>query len=369
MDLENINEAWDNFIEHKSFSFEKEEEITDYSTSTFEENIEKNVNEKTKGDKIPKCSELYISTKTKIVHLNQSIDLSELFWKINVIPYYTTEEGVVKKQMKINSTSREQLENIQEKLKQVDRHYTEQIISHIENPDGRIKFKDIRKINIGLSRKDIESYRARLKGAFYNCFVLILRVKQGVSFKELHVKIFNTGKMEIPGIQKNETLFKTLDLVIKNLKPFIKEEISYKKDSVLTALYNSNFKCGYFINRDKLFHLLKYKFNIQAMFDPCSYPGVQSKFYYKKGVDDIKGFTGSKTEDTDGNLSFMIFRTGSVLIVGKCEKRILIHVYGFIKNILETTYEQIKQEKTDGFESNQKITASKRKIRKKIIMY
>ena len=158
-------------------------------------------------------------------------------------------------------------------------------------------------------------------------------------------------------------------MVIKNLKPYVKKSLSYRKDSVLTALYNSNFKCGYFINRDKLFHLLKYKFNIQAMFDPCSYPGVQSKFYYKKGVQNIESFTGTKTEDTDGNLSFMIFRTGSVLIVGKCEKRILIHVYDFIKNILETNYEQIKQEKSDGFEPTQKTTASKRKIRKKIIMY
>ena len=229
MNLENINEAWDNFIEHKSFSFEKEEEIIDYSTSTFEENVENNVNEKTKRDKIPKCSELYISTKTKIVHLNQSIDLSELFWKINVIPYYSTKEGVVKKQMKINSTSKEQVENIQEKLKQVERHYTEQIISHIENPDGRIKFKDIRKINIGLSRKDIESYRARLKGAFYNCFVLILRVKHNDSFKELHVKIFNTGKMEIPGIQNNDILFKTLRFGYKKFKTLRKKEFILQK--------------------------------------------------------------------------------------------------------------------------------------------
>ena len=64
-----------------------------------------------------------------------------------------------------------------------------------------IKYKDIRKVTIGISKKDIVSYRVKQKGAFYNCFVLILRVHIGV-FKEFHVKIFNTGKIEIPVFNK-----------------------------------------------------------------------------------------------------------------------------------------------------------------------
>ena len=77
------------------------------------------------------------------------------------------------------------------------------------------------------------------------------------------------------------------------------------------------------------------------MFDPCSYPGVQSKFYYKKDCKDITQFTGNKTSDTDGNLSFMIFRTGSVLIVGNCNEDILSKVYLFIKNILENEFDNV----------------------------
>lgn len=367
MDLENINEAWDNFIETKDINFDSSNIILDDNTSEIEKEIENNVSIKTECKKIPKCTDLYISTKTKIVHLNQSIDLSELFWKIKVIPYYEQSVGVVKKQMKMNSTSKEELEIIQDKVKTIDRYYTEQVISHIENPEGRIKFKDIRKINVGLCRKDIESYRAKMKGAFYNCFVLIIRILHENKFKELHVKIFNTGKMEIPGIQHNDILYKTLDLVIENLQPFIKTPICYVKDSIITALYNSNFKCGYYINREKLYNILKYNYNIQAIFDPCSYPGVQSKFYYKKGCEDITKFTGNKTEETDGNLSFMVFRTGSVLIVGKCEKRVLMHVYDFIRDILEVNYGEIFQECSTIIEA--KSNNSKRKIRKKIVVY
>ena len=56
---------------------------------------------------IPKCTSLYISTKTKICYLNKEIDLKNVFWEIPIIPYQTPSIGVVKKQMKFNSTKQE----------------------------------------------------------------------------------------------------------------------------------------------------------------------------------------------------------------------------------------------------------------------
>ena len=38
----------------------------------------------------------------------------------------------------------------------------------------------------------------------------------------------------------------------------------------------------------------------------------------------------------------MIFRTGSILIVGKCNEEILLVIYRFICSILETEYSQIQ---------------------------
>ena len=96
----------------------------------------------------PKSTDIYISTKTKIAYLTEHIDLKECFWKINVMPYSTQGEGVVKKQMKFNFTDEEDVLVMQEKLKCED-YYDDQIITHIRNPDGKIKFKDIRKISVG----------------------------------------------------------------------------------------------------------------------------------------------------------------------------------------------------------------------------
>ena len=52
---------------------------------------------------MPKCRELYISTKTKkpFLNIDDKIDILSLFWKIPMIEYWNPIEGIVKKQMKI----------------------------------------------------------------------------------------------------------------------------------------------------------------------------------------------------------------------------------------------------------------------------
>ena len=184
--------------------------------------------------------------------------------------------------------------------------------------------KKVNKIDIGLCEKDIISYRKKQKGAFYNCFALILRIKYNNKFREVHVKIFNTGKLEIPGIQYDELLTITLNNLINILHPFVEQEISYNEKDIDTVLINSNFACGYFLDRFKLFQKLKYKYNIQASYDPCSYPGIQSLFYYNARNKEHNGVHLEDEKDDWRKVSFMIFRTGSVLIVGNCNKIIFV---------------------------------------------
>ena len=269
--------------------------------------------------------------------------------------------------MKFNSSKTEELEFIQEKL-QSETYYEENIITSINNPTGRIKFKDIRKVSIGISKKDIMSYRSKKKSAFYNCFVLILRMKTKDSFKEFHVKIFNTGKLEIPGIQSEESFQILLQQIIETLQPHTKEKLCYKENTDETVLINSNFNCGYFINREALYDILKFKYNIQSIYDPCSYPGIQCKFYYNS---DIGIQSGSQISEENKALykniqqvSFMIFRTGSVLIVGKCDENVLFIIYDFLKIILTQEFAQIRQKNTKINENN--VTTSTKEKRKKI---
>lgn len=316
---------------------------------------------------IPEPSEIYISTKSKIAYLTDSIDL-KIFWDIPVIPYATAKNGVIKKQIKFNSKTPEELNDIQERL-QKELYYEEHIMSHIDNPNGRVKFKDIRKITIGISKKDIMSYRSKKKQAFYNCFVMIIRLKIDGLFREFHIKVFNTGKMEIPGVQNDEMFELVLTNIIEILQPYTEKELSYKKTSD-TVLINSNFNCGFYIDRERLYDILKYKYNIHAIYDPCSYPGIQSKFYYNNDIGIQTGIQiNSENKDKYKNItevSFMIFRTGSVLIVGMCEENVLIEIYDFLKALFKAEFNEIYQGLID-IESHNITKNKQKKIRKKQI--
>jgi hypothetical protein len=160
----------------------------------------------------------------------------------------------------------------------------------------------------------------------------------------MHIKVFNTGKLEIPGIQNDESLQKVLQLLILTLKPIVGEHIHFIPDKCETVLINSNFNCGYFIHRDKLYNILKYKYRINSNYDACSYPGIQCKFYYIPGIEN-QNQNGQQPHtneiDKANEISFMIFRTGSVLIVGRCDENVLFCIYEFLKKILEHEYPEI----------------------------
>jgi hypothetical protein len=373
----NIDQEWENFISsgnNDDISSDYEIEIDEDKhllKSVSNDIISANITMDIESE-APKATNIYISTKTKIAYLNNIIDLKSVFWNIPIIPYYIPTNGVVKKQMKFNSMTQEELDEIQDKLKP-EICSEEHVIAHIDNPNGRIKFKDVRKLSIGISKKDILSYRCKKKSAFYNCFVIIFRMKIDKIFKEFHVKVFNTGKLEIPGIQNENTFAMILDEILKTLQPHIDNKLDYKPDSEETVLINSNFNCGYYINRDVLYEILKYKYDIQSIYDPCSYPGIQCKFYYNPDSTVQNGCQISEENkhlyENIKDISFMIFRTGSVLIVGKCDENVLFIIYEFLKVILNNEYKNICQKCTNGDEKTAFAQKDKtKKIRRKSIM-
>lgn len=334
--------------------------------------------ETTSAVDIPKCQDLNISTKTKVLFLNQSLDIHTVFWNIPVIEYWRPNSGILKKQMKIVSNTKEEYEAYQEKIKDIP-FYVEHVIKEIDNPNARrMKYKNERKITIGLSKKDIMNCRGKVKNAFYNCFAIILRYNDEGTFREIHAKIFNTGKMEIPGIVNNQVLVNIKRMILDVLRPLTSTSLDFvDNESNDSVLINSNFNCGFFINREKLHSILRSaKYGLEAAFDPCSYPGVKCKFYFHHNhgfdKDKQKGYIleddrRQKMSELGDNVrytevSFMIFRTGSCLIVGNCSEPILHFIYQFIKDILHNEYDKIHTA-TDNIAVKQKKT----KIRKRMI--
>lgn len=317
----------------------------------------------------PKCGEIYISTKTKITYLNiKNIDIAELFWAIPIMPYTTEANGIIKKQIKITCETVEKYEEVMEKASGIENLQINRIMRKnkksvvlsneetIEQGDSQInkKNKYVCKVNVGMSNKDILSHRVKNKGAFYNCLVLIFRIKYGEEFKEVNVKVFNTGKLSFPGMLLNDLLETTIQHLIKILQPFFPhQEVLCNDGEADTVLINSNFNCGYYIDRDKLFKVLRYDYGIHCEYDPCKYPGIRCVYFQNDTHPDAKGIckcakscANKRKKVVDGEskckgIAFMIFRTGSTLIVGHCDEFLLNIIYQYLKQILETEYKNV----------------------------
>lgn len=354
--------AWDNFIESNYTNLGTGPEIT--------------------GDvevkKVPKPSDIYISTKTKIAYLDSPIDLKTTFWKVPIIPYEYPKCGVIKKQIKVSCTSREEVTELEKRIEATPMTSVD-ILSQVDNPSARrLKFKDVRKIYVGLAKKDLISYRAKKKGAFYNCFVVILRISgEKDEYREVHVKVFNTGKLEIPGIKTDAHLTSALELLCSTLTEACGKPINYNADKIDTVLINSNFSANFYIERHLLSNILKYKYGIHVVYDPCSYPGIQCKFFYNESQPEGDGVChclkpcwdrkgSGKGEGQCMEVSFMIFRTGSVLIVGHCNEHVLRVIYRFIIRILGAEFSDIHIKGYDAEIGKKK--KKKKKPRRKVIL-
>jgi hypothetical protein len=184
--------------------------------------------------------------------------------------------------------------------------------------------------------------------------------------------------MEIPGIPTKELMEFVKQMILDTLRPHMNEGLDFvdnaNEDSVLI---NSNFNCGFYIHREKLQTILRNKYKIEAAYDPCSYPGLKCKYYFnhEKGFDSLlqrglveKEDHKQKLGELDDNkryteVSFMIFRTGSCLIVGNCSEPVLRFIFEFIKNILMTEREHIITDSEEPVVKNKKP-----KIRKRTVM-
>ena len=147
--MDSLNTEWENF------------------TINNKNNIKQEVKKKPVSE--IQCSDIYISTKTKIAFLNiHNIDLETTFWNLPIINYWEPKPGILKKSMKFNCSNIEQTTKLNEKIN-IEKNISCDVLKEIIT---ETKYKDVRKIDIGISKKDLNNCRKKKKGAFYNCFVI-----------------------------------------------------------------------------------------------------------------------------------------------------------------------------------------------------
>jgi len=380
-----IDQEWNDFMEESSNQ-------SNIETTILEENdAETNVYKKTKNVPIPNASPLVISTKSKEIFLNKAVDLN-IFWKIPLISYDEQKAGCLKKQMRVKYKTPEEYADYLLKKEQgllIDgcNYLHESIFEHMDVQKVKLRhFNYLGMVSFGLCSKDLYDV---IKKVFMNCFILIIRLELPVEifnineelynssttsishlpsgpkiFHEYNVKVFNTGKITFTGV-KNSIIFKELlNVVINILKLCAPHEwMNYSSNiehyKQVNILVNSNFKCGFCLNQSKLRRILTTKYNLICVFNYGNqYTGLRTKFYYdtSKSPEEQTGQYNSTTDTLDLHenknkmsklvsyppnivrISYSIFRTGSVLISGKCDDDILNHVYLHVANLLKDEF-------------------------------
>ena len=110
-----LDEEWEMFLENPNVEVETDLKQGNYSKEENPSVVDRSI-----------CDDLNISTNTKVVYLNKEVDIYNIFWKLPIIPYHSKQNGIVKKQIKVVSNTKEEFEDYQEHLKKES--FTQQMV-------------------------------------------------------------------------------------------------------------------------------------------------------------------------------------------------------------------------------------------------
>ena len=146
------------------------------------------------------------------------------------------------------------------------------------------------------------------------------------------------------------------------------------------VLINSDYYLGFEVKRDVLHELLTLKYNIFSSYEPCIYPGVNSKYYFNTDNEGAE-FEGKCYCDVycdgkgngNGNgkckkITVSIFQSGSIIITGARNMEQIKKAHTFINNVINDNYENIKKDTHAFMNDNEKRKIIKLK-RSQIINY
>lgn len=192
--------------------------------------------------------------------------------------------------------------------------------------------------NILISKSVTNNKSAKTKPSkknFYNQCTIIIKCKNE---NKINLKLFLNGKIQMTGCKDLNNAYEVLDILSEELKKKwfsinegklkrleIIDNYEFTHDKLNIQLINQVYDVGFNINRDVLHKLFIEEYNIQSIYQPIIYVGVNSKINVSSGI----------------LVSVLIFKTGKIIITaGKTEQDIW-DAYKFINKILYDNYDKI----------------------------
>ena len=336
---------------------------------------------------IPKPTELRISTHTATCNINSLINVKIIADKLNIsdkIVYI--EYG--------NKTKGTNPKNISKKAKKKKKVFFNQITIIVRPSENRLN--NVKLFNNGAV--SMTGLKALEEGQIsINIILDLIKDIKGVLYEQLNDDNNELNNKTLKCVECDKICsFYTLNkikcgdyvcnLCKENFKFCKKCNVNCEENAVINrnickikdykiVLINSDFYVGFEIDRSKLHSLLIEKYNIFSTFEPCIYPGVNSKYFWNEDYKDYQ-FQGKCYCDTycsgkgcgkgNGNckkITISMFQSGSVIITGARNIEQINIAYNFVNKIFSENYEQIKKNSLSIFNdvSVKKIVKIKKK--------
>ena len=217
--------------------------------------------------------------------------------------------------------------------------------------EGILKFEH-KNMVLGSSYKDIFTNRKITSKSFFNQSTMVLRRKTASGWKEVNVKLFANGGIQMTGVTSEPFAQEAMEWLLNVFRslqgsPF-KEEPSIQRFSV--QLINTDYALNQFINQDVLHKILINDYNLFSMLEKTIYQGVNTKFFYNarnpgNGICQCKTFCkGQGMGEGEGEckrITMSSFRTGKIIITGARQLKQIESAYDFLNQVFDRHHAKV----------------------------
>jgi TATA-box binding protein (TBP) (component of TFIID and TFIIIB) len=211
---------------------------------------------------------------------------------------------------------------------------------------------------IGQSSRDAFSKRGVSAKTFFNQSTIVLRKainQEHTQFKEVNVKLFGNGGIQMTGIPAEEFARETLSWLLDELTKvpgaIFAEKPTLQKFKV--QLINSDYQVAHAINRTALHTILSRTYGLFSTFESTIYQGVNTKYYYNDKHPDpdrpgiclcnvrCRGQGSGSGPGECKRITMSVFQTGKIIITGGRYLFQLEEAYNFLNKVLQDHAEEV----------------------------
>ena len=203
---------------------------------------------------------------------------------------------------------------------------------------------------VGASARDLLTKKKAAKKTFFNQSTLVVRKRRlddNNQFKEVNIKLFANGGIQMTGITGLEFARITLEWllpILKTLPTRISEQELFIKQLKI-QLINSDYHVNGNILRDNLHQIMSQRYCLFSSLEKLIHQGVNIKYYYntsrtvgRPGICNCeKPCQGQGEGDAPGQckkITILAFQTGDIIVTGARKHEQLDEAYEFMNQIL-----------------------------------